>query len=260
MNKFLASILLCLVLALGMAGIATASSVTVNVPTAAQAINGSLFSYNLTLNVSTEDALSGVTNVTLTSGSTVLDFEDSVNFTEGITELSNRTLDTTGLNDGAATITISMYNDTAAGTTTATGTVAVTIDNTAPLLTTPSYDDSIKKRQTLIFSIKANDATSMTYSSELKDGSGTTVSTKTGATPTWSGDDFDEQGVYTITVTATDAVGKTATSSYSLTVNPASSNSGYTVVQQQQTTQKNNTALIAALIIIGYVVFFMKKK
>ena len=177
------------------------ATITINTPTASEAINGTyLFNIttdqNATLNCTWSTTADSNFAITVNTSAEQKEFTNSTD-TTSLTEVKDTTL--------TVTCTNSSNNQQSATRT-------ISIDNTAPTCSfsigigeeTLSYMDPIGVSPT----DASSDTTTLTYLWTVWDSAGNSQDTSTSSTPNFASEDFDEIGEFTLGLTVTDEVGK----------------------------------------------------
>lgn len=177
------------------------AAMTFVAPTAGGTVNGT-FTFEVTI------ATSDVTNALFGNWSTTDDpfFNNTKNITEEQVSW-NITMDTSVLTDAEdTTLTVNISNATAS----ITSSILINVDNTDPVCSFTKDRDNVKFQDGLglITTQGSTDTTDLTYSWILSRGDGTTSTTKTEASPTFLGADFDQIDEFVLALTVTDEASK----------------------------------------------------
>jgi hypothetical protein len=175
------------------------SSLTINTPTASQAINGTfVFNVTTTLNNATNCSWSTTANS---------NFAITINGSANQSEFKNSTDTSTLTNAKSTTLTVVCRNLTTSETATRT----FSIDNSDPSCAFTLDKNFVEVNS--LFGISPTQAstgvTTITYLWNLTDSTGVQVATSTSASPQFQGGDLGSLGLNNLTLTVTNEVSKT---------------------------------------------------
>lgn len=222
------------------------ATLTVNIPTASQHVNGTLL-FNITTAI--PNALNCTWSTTANSN-----FAFTKNASAGQTEFTNSTNTATLTNAHDTTLTVICRNATASET----GTRTFSIDNSNPSCDF-GIDQEYTERQSgvgITVTDASTDTTTLTWAYTLTNDAGTTKATSTSQNPVFSNGDLEDLGEHTITLIVTDEVGKKATCTETFLVKGSSDDEQESVTQGAVSgaTEKKTSSMLWILIILAVVV------
>ena len=216
------------------------SALTINTPTASQAVNGT-FKLNVT------SSLSEALNCTFATTADGV-FAKTKNASASQTEFTNSTNTALLTEAHLTTLNVTCYN----ATNIESATRSFTIDNTDPSCSFISSSSFVNWQSPIGVSMtqQSTDTSTITYVWNLTDESTVQQATYTTSEPTFTNGDLDTIGTNTITLTITDEVRKTDSCTETLLVKQKDGTDAV-IIQSEQNKSSNMTLFI----IIGGVFF-----